>query len=86
MNISDRVGDIVAERLLYDEGYRQSKSAANEAFCDVLRQTRIELGMTQRQLANAIGFDWSYISKIENGKVEPGVPFMLAYRKLVCSY
>ncbi|MCI0639576.1 MAG: helix-turn-helix domain-containing protein [Gemmataceae bacterium] len=37
-------------------------------FGDYLRQFRKEKGFTLRALADAVGVDFSYLSKIENGK------------------
>ena len=37
---------------------------------------RMSNRMTQRQLAEALGVDHSYISKIENGHLRPGMGFV----------
>ncbi len=36
---------------------------------EILRKKRLEIGLTQRELAERIGVDISYISKMENGRV-----------------
>ncbi|TET67120.1 MAG: XRE family transcriptional regulator, partial [Dehalococcoidia bacterium] len=36
-----------------------------------LRELRILAGLTQRELAEKIGVDFSYLSKIENGVLPP---------------
>lgn len=37
-----------------------------------IKKRRMELGMTQTELANKVGYsDKGMISKVENGKVEP---------------
>lgn len=41
-------------------------------FKDILRDLRLEKGLTQEQLANALHFSLSTISKWENGKKLPG--------------
>ncbi len=43
-----------------------------------IKQRRIELGMTQQELANRIGITTKWLSKLENGKVDPKLS--LAYR------
>lgn len=42
-----------------------------KTFGDVLKEKRRELRITQRDLANRIGVDFSYISKIETGALDP---------------
>ena len=43
---------------------------ANE-FGNVLREYRRKAGISQRELAKRAGLDFSYISKIENGRLPP---------------
>jgi len=40
---------------------------------NTLRTWRIHKGMNQRDAAKALGIDFTYISKIENGHLEPSV-------------
>lgn len=40
-------------------------------FGDLLKKKRKEAGLTQRELADRAGVDFSYISKIENGRLPP---------------
>jgi transcriptional regulator with XRE-family HTH domain len=45
----------------------------DETFGQRIRRRRAELGMTQRQVAADIGLDFTYLSKLENGRGEvPG--------------
>ena len=41
------------------------------AFPDRLRELRRASRMSQRALADKVGIDFTYLSKIENGRVEP---------------
>jgi transcriptional regulator with XRE-family HTH domain len=41
------------------------------SFGQSLRELRRRAGLTQRELADRTGLDFSYISKIENGRVPP---------------
>ena len=50
------------ERDELDAGYESFQMGA------LIHDTRLELGMTQEQLATKVGTTKSYISKIENGK------------------
>jgi transcriptional regulator with XRE-family HTH domain len=36
-----------------------------------IRQLRVDRGVSLRDFASAVGIDFTYLSKIENGKVEP---------------
>lgn len=40
-------------------------------FGDALREQRRIAGISQRELAERIGLDFSYISKVENGRLPP---------------
>lgn len=41
-------------------------------FKDILKELRIERGLTQKELADAVHFSLSTINKWENGKKLPG--------------
>lgn len=56
-----------AERLRFEEEAKAYYAA------QILLQARKEAGITQSELAHRVGTTKSYISKIENGVVEPGV-------------
>ncbi len=42
-----------------------------EAFGEYLRGLRKRAGLSQRELAQRAGIDFTYLSKIENGRVDP---------------
>jgi transcriptional regulator with XRE-family HTH domain len=52
----------------------------DETFGQRIRRQRAELGVTQRQVAADIGLDFTYLSKLENGRGE--VPGEATVRKL----
>lgn len=56
-----------AERLRFEEEAKAYYAA------QILLQARKEAGITQSELAHRVGTTKSYISKIENGVIEPGV-------------
>lgn len=41
------------------------------SFAEILREKRRLAGISQRRLADAVGVDFSYISKLENGRLPP---------------
>lgn len=51
---------------------RDEADAEAEIFClsERLKEERLNAGMTQQQLADKIGADKGYISRIENGKTD----------------
>jgi len=44
-----------------------------EVFCKNMKRLRVIKGLSQGELAHKIGMDQTQISRIENGKVEPGI-------------
>lgn len=50
----------------------------NKAFGSTLRQLRRDRGVSQRQLADSVGVDFSYISKLENDRLPPPASETLA--------
>lgn len=40
----------------------------------LFREARKENGWSQRALADLLGVDFTYLSKIENGQLNPGMP------------
>lgn len=49
-------------------------------FGERLRKLRLQQGLNQRDLANQVGIDFTYLSKIETGKMSP--PSQETIRKL----
>lgn len=50
------------------------------AFGPLLRDLRKQRRLTQQQLADAVGVDYTYISKVENSRVDP--PSEVTIRKI----
>ncbi len=69
--------DLVLDAKYGKEGTPQRVQFENEAKAfyasQILLQARKEAKMTQTELAEKVGTTKSYISKIENGLIEPGV-------------
>jgi ribosome-binding protein aMBF1 (putative translation factor) len=49
----------------------------------VLKGMREKNGMTQREIADALGLDFTYISKVENGKAPLSVEMVKKLRKFI---
>ncbi|MEJ7778897.1 MAG: helix-turn-helix transcriptional regulator [Daejeonella sp.] len=43
----------------------------NQTFGQALKEIRRETGISQRELADKVGIDFSYVSKIENDRMPP---------------
>lgn len=69
--------DAVLDAKFGKEGTPERAKAENEAYAfyssQLLAEARKEVKMTQSELAKKVGTNKSYISKIENGLIEPGV-------------
>lgn len=69
--------DEVLDNLYGKEGTRERQAFEEEAkafyAAQILLQARKEAKVTQSELAKRVGTTKSYISKIENGVIEPGV-------------
>lgn len=52
-----------------------------KSFCDKIRERRQLLGMTQKQLADAIGVNYRTISQYENGRCLPAITKIPALSK-----
>lgn len=53
-------------------------------FADKLRQKRREAGLSQRRLAELAGVDFSYISKLENGRLpSPAADTICRFAKIL---
>jgi DNA-binding XRE family transcriptional regulator len=79
MNTSNKIRSISLEldELYGKEGTAERDAFRKEAYAyyvgQILHDARKAEKITQQELANRIGANKSYISKIENGDIEPGV-------------
>ena len=73
--------DAVLDAKFGKEGTPERAKAENEAYAfytgQIIVEARKEAKMTQSELAKKVGTNKSYISKIENGLIEPGVGLFL---------
>ena len=68
--------DVVLDAKFGKEGTPERAKAEDDAYAfytsQILLDARKEAKMTQSELAKKVGTNKSYISKIENGLIEPG--------------
>lgn len=69
--------DKVLDKLFGVEGSQQRTEAENKAYAfysgQIIEDARKHANMTQLELANKIGTSKTYISRVENGNVEPKI-------------
>ena len=69
--------DKVLDKLFGAEGSQQRAEAENKAYAfysgQIIEDARKHANMTQLELANKIGTSKTYISRVENGYVEPKI-------------
>ena len=74
--------DDVMDAMLGAPGTQQREQFRREAYAycvgTIIRDARKADGMTQQELANRVGSNKSYISRIEHGTVEPSAGFFLS--------
>jgi predicted transcriptional regulator len=72
------------DRLIKAEAeYRSAIKELQEESPTLLFDIRVHLKLTQRELADRLGVDFSYISKIENGHMKLSRPMLMKLRALV---
>lgn len=59
-----------------ERAYRTTLHEVQEHGGALFKAVRKEQNLTQRQLANILHVDFSFISKIENGHMRPGKPIL----------
>jgi DNA-binding XRE family transcriptional regulator len=63
--------------------YQEAVRLAQDQGPALVREARKRLGLTQRELAEKIGVNYTYISKIENGHSRPSRPVLAALAELL---
>jgi DNA-binding XRE family transcriptional regulator len=59
-----------------EKTYRESLDLVQSQGAELFKSVRAEHHLTQRQLADALKVDFSFISKVENGHMRPGKPVL----------
>lgn len=76
---TEKLGKLKTANAMFDEKYGELGSSSREVFKEeslawfygnMLRERRKELKMTQKQLAEKLGREQSYIARVENGKAD----------------
>ncbi len=78
------IDGLLARLASADRAYRAAIKEVQERGGEFVRTTRRDtLALTQQELADLLEVDHTYISKIENGKVIAGTPFLRKLARLV---
>lgn len=75
--------DLLTQLVETSAAYQAAVKRAQEQGPDLVRTARKQLGLTQRALAEKLGVDYTYISKIENGHSRPSKPVLAALAELL---
>lgn len=72
---------MVADELLRllieaEKTYHESLDRVQSQGAELFKSVRAEHHLTQRQFADALEVDFSFISKVENGHMRPGKPVL----------
>lgn len=67
----------IDSRFQAEKTYCEARANVAKHFGIYLRWAREDLTMTQHQLADVLGVTATYISKIENGGADAGLPMMI---------
>jgi ribosome-binding protein aMBF1 (putative translation factor) len=60
-----------------EAAHKAARERVKERAGDIFKTTRAALGdITRRELARRLGVDFTYVSKMENGDVEPRRPIV----------
>ena len=77
MGVDDLIAELCDEDPRLEASLEEGRRWVGRAFyageSNTMKALRLAAGMSQKQLAAAIGSSQSYIANIEAGKVEPGV-------------
>ena len=68
--------DLLQRLIDAERVYKAVLHQVQEQGAELFKAVRNERGLTQRQLADALGVDFSFISKVENGHLRPGKPVL----------
>lgn len=68
--------ELLQRLVIADRAYRAVIKEAQAEGGALVREARTSLGLTQRELAAKMRVNFTYVSKIENGKQAPSKPFL----------
>lgn len=73
------ITDLIAAEQKYADLLQQCKQKGAQLFRDARRQ----FGWSQQDLAELLGCNHTYLSKIENARLKPGKPILIRLGKLL---
>jgi DNA-binding XRE family transcriptional regulator len=69
--------------LASERAYRETLQQIQAQGAELFKAIRAEHSLTQRQLADILSVDFSFISKVENGHLRPGKPVLTRLAKWI---
>jgi ribosome-binding protein aMBF1 (putative translation factor) len=79
MDTSKMIASLVAT----EEAYTRALNDCLNNAPNIFKQARSKLAISQREMAKRLDCDHTYISKIENGHLNPGKPLLKKLGELV---
>lgn len=68
--------DVLRALVAAEAAYRATLQDVQARGADLFKAVRRERHLTQREFAAILGVDFSFISKVENGRMRPGKPVL----------
>lgn len=75
--------DKIADLIEAEEKYREILKDCIQEAPEIFRTVRQQLGLSQRDLAKRLGYNHTYISKIENRRLVVGKPILAKLGELM---
>jgi len=79
-------GELLDQLARAKHAYRQTLLDIQDQGGVLFRAIRLEYDLTQRELADALGVDHTFVSKVESGKMRPGAPVLERLAKFLEDY
>lgn len=76
-------GELLDQLITAKARYRETLSTIQTQGAALFRAVRQEYDLTQRELADRLGVDHTFISKVESGSMRPGTPVLERLAKYI---
>lgn len=70
------IEDVLRQLAEAQQTYRKALDSVQAQAPELFKSVRQQYGLTQRDFADALKVDFSFISKVENGHLRPGKPVL----------
>jgi DNA-binding XRE family transcriptional regulator len=74
---------LISDLIIAEKKYMCSLERCQIQGAEIFKETRKRFGWSQRELAALLGCNHTYLSKIENGHLKPGILILIKLGKLI---